>query len=85
MAQNPHAIAYVSLNYVRKGVKALRIDGREPTVENVQSGSYEIRRPLMIVTRGDPDAAEQDFIDFMFSPEGRAIISREAIPITRER
>lgn len=83
VAQNPHAIGYISLNYVRKGVKAIRIDGREPTVENVLNGSYEIRRPLMIVTRVDPDAVEQDFIDYMFSEEGRAIISREAIPIIR--
>lgn len=85
VAQNPHAIGYVSLNYVRKGVRAVRIDGTEPSAENALNGSYEIRRPLMIVTKGDPDAYEQDFIDFMFSEEGRAVIGREAIPIERNR
>lgn len=84
VAQNPRAIGYVSLNYVKKGVKALRIDGREPTVDNVLNDSYEIRRPLMIVTRVDPDAVERAFIDFMLSEEGRAIISREAIPLKRD-
>jgi len=83
VAQNPCAIGYVSLNYVRKGVKALRIDGREPIVDNVLNDRYEIRRPLMIVTKVAPDAVEQAFIDFMLSEEGRAIISREAIPVKR--
>ncbi len=85
VAQNPHAVGYISLNYVRKGVKALRIDGKVPSSENVLNGSYEIRRPLMIVTKGAPDAIEQEFIDFMFSEEGKAIIGREAIPVERNR
>ena len=39
----------------------------------------------MIVTKGDPDAIEQEFIDFMFSEEGKAVIGREAIPVERNR
>lgn len=85
VAQNPNAIGYISLNYVRKGVKTLRIDGVAPTEENVLNGSYEVRRPLMIVTRPDPEAHVQEFIDFMFSEEGREIIRREAIPVERNR
>ena len=85
VAQNPNAVGYVSLNYIRKGVKAICIDGIAPSFENVLSGSYEIRRPLMIVTKVYPDAHEQDFIDFMFSEEGKAIVGQEAIPIERNR
>ena len=39
----------------------------------------------MIVTKVYPDAHEQDFIDFMFSEEGKAIVGQEAIPIERNR
>lgn len=85
VAQNPNAIGYISLNYVRRGVKALRIDGAAPSYENVISGSYGIRRPLMIVARPDPSELVQEFIDFMFSDEGREIIRREAIPVERIR
>jgi len=85
VAQNPNAIGYVSLNYVRKGVKAISIDGIAPSADNVTNGSYEIRRPLMIVTRAYPGAYIQDFIDFMFTDEGQAIIGREAVPVERKR
>ncbi|HOQ75080.1 MAG TPA: phosphate ABC transporter substrate-binding protein [Thermoclostridium sp.] len=85
VAQNPNAVGYVSLSYVRKGVKAISIDGIEPSAENVLKGSYEIRRPLIIVTSVYPDDIVQDFIGFMLSEDGKVIIEREAIPIERSR
>ena len=35
----------------------------------------------MIVTKVYPDAHEQDFIDFMFSEEGKAIVGQKQYPL----
>lgn len=83
ISQNPNAIGYLSLVYVDAKIKALAIDGAEANVDNVTSGAYTVKRPFNIVTKGKPDALEQAFIDFIFSEEGRKIISKEAIPVRR--
>ena len=69
---------------LRKEVKALRIDGKVPSSENVLNGSRN-KAPADDRNKGDPDAIEQEFIDFMFSEEGKAVIGREAIPVERNR
>jgi len=80
ISQNPNAIGYISLAYTDKTVKALAIDGVQANVDNVKNGTYTVKRPFIIVTKGKPDALEEAFIDFIFSDEGKAIISKEAIP-----
>ncbi len=47
----------------------------DATTDNVKSGGYAIQRPFNIATAGAPDAASQDFINFIMSAEGQAVIS----------
>lgn len=84
IAQNPNAIGYISLAYSGNTVKNLNIDGMRATEENVINGTYTIKRPFNIVTKGQPDALEKAFIDFIFSEEGAQIISKEAVPVKRQ-
>lgn len=83
VAQNPNAIGYISLAYSDNTVNNIVIDGMVASTENVVSGSYTIKRPFNMVTKGQPDELEQAFIDFVFSDEGTEIIAKEAVPVKK--
>lgn len=74
VASDPAAIGYVSLGSLNDKVKALKIDGAEPTVENIKSGAYKISRPFNIATNGTPSEAAQDFINFILSAQGQQVV-----------
>ncbi|AMB94289.1 substrate-binding domain-containing protein [Aerococcus sanguinicola] len=82
VAGDPAAIGYISLGSLNDTVKALNVNGVEPTEENVASGEYAIARPFNIVHKGDLEGAAQDFHDFIFSKEGQDIILAEGyVPV----
>ncbi|MCD4843838.1 MAG: phosphate ABC transporter substrate-binding protein [Methanosarcinales archaeon] len=68
-------IGFISLGYVNSDVKAVNLDGTEPTIENIQSNNYAISRTLWMITKGNPDENEQAFLDFVLSDEGQNIVS----------
>lgn len=74
VSQDPLAIGYISLGSLNDTVKALEIDGAAATVENIKDGSYKISRPFNIATKGDVSAVAQDFIDFILSSDGQAVV-----------
>ncbi|MCC8023055.1 MAG: extracellular solute-binding protein, partial [Clostridiales bacterium] len=74
VAGDVHSIGYISLGSLNDTVKALKIDGVEASVENINDGSYTISRPFNIATNGDVSDAAQDFIDFIMSADGQAVI-----------
>lgn len=76
IAGNPNAIGYISLGSLNDTVKAVAINGVVPSVENIENGSYEVARPFNIATLPEVDAVTQDFIDYMMSAEGQAIIEK---------
>lgn len=67
-------IGYLSMGSLNDTVKAVAIDGVEPTPENVKNGTYKISRPFNIVTAGELSAEAQDFMAFIMSAEGQAIV-----------
>lgn len=72
---NPKAIGYISLGSMDDSVvKALKIDGVEATVENVKSGDYKVSRPFNIVTKDELSEVAQDFVNFILSEEGQAVV-----------
>lgn len=75
VAQNSSAIGYVSLGSLNDAVKALSVNGVEPTAENIENGSYEIQRPFNIVTGDSESELASDFISYIMSSDGQAIIS----------
>ena len=70
-----YSIGYVSLGSLNDSVKAVSIDGAEATVDNIKSGDYTIARPFNIATKGTPSDVAQDFINFIMSADGQAVIS----------
>jgi len=77
---NASAIGYMSMGSLGKNdkIKAVQINGVDATPANVSNGSYVVSRPFNIVTKSDgvSDAA-QDFINYILSDEGQAIVEQE--------
>ena len=76
VASDTYGIGYVSLGSLDESiVKAVNIDGAEATVENIKSGAYAIARPFNIATSGEVSEAAQDFINYIMSAEGQAVVT----------
>lgn len=76
VAGDDYAIGYVSLGSLDDSVKALKIDGAEATAENIKSGEYKVSRPFNIATKeGNDNAVAADFITFIMSEEGQAVVA----------
>lgn len=58
-------------------VKIIKVDGIEPTPENVEKGLYKLRGDLYLVTKGRPSGWTKTFLEFVLSPEGQAIIGKK--------
>lgn len=74
VAGNKQAIGFISLGYINSDVKAVKLDGVEPTVGSVRSGEYAISRTLRMITKGEPDSDEQAFLGFVLGAEGQKIV-----------
>lgn len=75
VAGDDYAIGYVSMGSMSDSVKAVKIEGVEATAENVAEGSYKIARPFNIAYQADKlSALGSDFISYVMSAEGQAII-----------
>ena len=72
---NKNAIGYISLGSLDDSVKALAIDGVAPSAATVSDGTYPISRPFNVATKGDLSEAAQDFLNFILSDEGQAVIT----------
>lgn len=77
VAGNKNAIGYVSLGSLSAdaGVKAMAIDGAAATVENIGNGSYKVCRPFNIATTDTMSDIAADFISFVLSAEGQAVVT----------
>ena len=68
------AIGYISLGSLNETVTELKVDGAEATPENILSGTYKVVRPFNIATKSDISDAAKDFINFIMSKEGQAVV-----------
>ncbi len=77
VAGNPKAIGYISMGAMSDAVKAMKVDGVEATAENVKAGTYPVSRPFALCTNGQLTDVAADFIDYILSAEGQAIVAAE--------
>lgn len=82
VAGDRYAIGYISTGSLNDTVKAVKIDGAEATGENIKNGSYTVSRPFNIATKGEPSGAVKDFIDYILSADGQAIVSNTYIAVS---
>lgn len=72
-----NAIGYISLGSLNDTVTAVKIDGAEATAENIVAGEYKVVRPFNIATTAEVSDAAADFIAYIMSEEGQAMIEEE--------
>lgn len=70
------AIAYLSIGHIPKESRVVKIDGVEPTRENIKTGRYLLSRTPMLVTRGWPKGEVKQIVEFIMGKEGQEIIER---------
>lgn len=75
VAGDNYAIGYVSLGSLNDSVKAVKIDGADATVANINNGSYTISRPFNIAVKEGLSPVAQDFVNFIVSDDGQKIIA----------
>lgn len=74
------AIGQISFAFLPecKDVKPLAIDGQKPAVGNPQ---YPITRPLHLCTRGPPRGEVKQFIDWLLSEDGQALVRKRFVGV----
>ena len=58
-------------------VKAVEIDGVAPSADGVKDGSYKVARPFNVVAGQNLSDVAQDFLNFIMSSDGQAVVSEE--------
>lgn len=78
LAKTPYAIGISDLGTIttkQLPIKALRVNGVSPTLENLTSGKYSLVRSLSFVFLQDKlPAKAKTFLDFVQSSEGKKIL-----------
>ena len=59
-----------------RALRPLTLDGVEPSIANGASGKYPIIKHFFFITQPAQSAAVQQFIAFVKSPEGKAILTQ---------
>ncbi len=74
VAGDPAAIGYVSLGSLNDSVKALAVDGAPATTDAIKAGEYKIARPFNIALGANASDAANDFVAYILSAEGQAVV-----------
>lgn len=76
---HPGAFGTSSMNLIiteNRALKALKLDGIEPSAANVANGSYRLYKPVLLVTGKNVTPEMRDFIEFVQTKAGRDIFVR---------
>lgn len=74
VAQTPGAIGYVGLGYLSDEVKAVTVNGVMASEATVNDDTYPLARPLFMYTNGTPGGLAKDFLAFVTSKDGQALV-----------
>ena len=78
VSQDLSAIGYVSLGSVNDNVKKLKVEGKEATDKNIESGDYTLQRPFNLAFKEDKlDELAKDFLAFVLSKDAQDIVEKE--------
>lgn len=84
VASTPGAIGYVSLDVVDDTVIGLKIDGVDPTEEQILAGNYLLQRPFVMATKGEigeQNEVVQAWFDYIHSDAGKEVIKKVGLII----
>lgn len=84
VASTPGAIGYVSLDVVDSSVTGLKIDGVEPTEEQILAGKYLLQRPFVMATKGEINKQSKEvqaWFEYINSEAGKGVIKKVGLII----
>lgn len=82
VATNKHAVGFVSFEYIDESVSTMKVNGVEPTAENVLQQKYSLSRPFLFVYKDENLSDEgQQFIDYILSPEGQKLHRKQELSL----
>jgi phosphate transport system substrate-binding protein len=84
VSQTPGAISYLALSYIDSSIKALKLDGVEPTAANVETNKYPVWSYEHMYTKGEPQGSAKDYIDYVLSDkiQKETVAKAGYIPVT---
>ena len=82
----PNALGYISLGAVAANsdkIKAVKVNGVEATVANIEAGTYALSRPFNFVYKTETGLGDlaQNFIDFIESADGQELVNHDYIGV----
>ncbi|MCL6431653.1 MAG: phosphate ABC transporter substrate-binding protein, partial [Anaerolineae bacterium] len=77
VSTTPNSIGFLSFGYLDDSVKALAVDGVQPTEANVYAGTYTAWRYLNMLTRGEPAGLARAWLEFILSDDGQQIVTAQ--------
>lgn len=76
------AIGYIALGYITDSVKTLTVNGIPGSEKTTLDGTYPVARPLYMFTNGWPKGDTLNFINFILSSPGQALVKEAgSIPL----
>lgn len=79
VAGDEYSIGYISLGSLNDTVASVNVDGAEATTDNIKSGAYPISRPFNIAYQEGLAELPQDFVNFIMSADGQAIVADNSL------
>jgi phosphate transport system substrate-binding protein len=79
VANDPHALGYISMGLVEPRVKAVAVDGVLPTRQNVKDRAYKLVRRFLLVARELKPGPCQDFVNFFLGAKGQGLLEAEGL------
>ena len=67
---------YATTMYANPDAKLLKVNGIEPSIENIQNGTYPFVGDFYAVTNGEPKGNIKRLIDWILSKQGQEIIEK---------
>ncbi len=84
VSETPGAISYLAFSYIDESIQALKIDGAEPTAENVETDTWKIWAYQHMYTNGEAVDITKEFIDYMLTDEvqTKLLPKMDYLPVT---
>lgn len=81
VSNTPGAVGYASLASLKDSIKTLKVNGIQPTEENIKNGKYVVQRPFVLVTKADKElgASAKKFFAYVTSKEAAEVISQAGV------
>lgn len=81
VANTPNSLGYVSYAVEKDSqmVKTLKVNGVEPTIENIKNEAYPLVRTFQLVYQGERSELQKDFLQYVKS-EGQGYIEQYCVP-----